>query len=177
MSIMLLYTYISIKIIKDEPTFHDAVLECDIDKWLNMIDICTCTIKKTIIKTVISVANLLLHNKAILLPRACELFFDFYGVAYDSDMGATTSIDLRLDLDDQEVKFSSCWMLNQILIYLSPYMLYKCIIKKYGIFYITKVVIYLQLYHIVCEHQLIGKMSLNLLKLVIMQLKYLRNTP
>ena len=45
---------------------------------------------------------------------------------------ATSTAELRLELED-EVKFSSQWMLNQLLSYLSPYMLYKCIIKKYGI--------------------------------------------
>ena len=52
-----------------------------------------------------------------------------YGVSHS---GSIASVELNLEVGDSTVKFSSRWMLNQLIIYLHPYMEYKCVHRKYG---------------------------------------------
>ena len=51
-----------------------------------------------------------------------------YGVSHS---GSIASVELNMEVGDSTVKFSSRWMLNQLIIYLDPYMEYKCVHRKY----------------------------------------------
>ena len=127
-------THLSIiKSLNEAPTFYDETLKYDIQKWQDAS--CGMTngnVSNAVLKTVILLANLFLENKALLLPKACKIFLEFYGLEIENSY-SVTSVELQLDTEDGTVKFSSRWMLTQLLVYLSPYMLYKCVIRKYGI--------------------------------------------
>ena len=49
-----------------------------------------------------------------------------------SHTSSIKSVDLDLDVGDSIIKFSSRWVLNQLMLYLNPYMECRCIHKKFG---------------------------------------------
>ena len=72
----------------------------------------------------------MLKGKAILLPQVSQIFLD----SYTARSGSTVSSqqELELHVGDSVVKFSSKWLLHQLIIHLNPYIEYKCVHKKYG---------------------------------------------
>ena len=88
-------------------------------------DVLTCAI----LHVVLAVSDHLLLEKAILLPQACKLFLDSHGVSHTSSI---KSVDLDLDVGDSIIKLSSRWVLNQLMLYLNPYMECRCIHMKFG---------------------------------------------
>jgi len=63
----------------------------------------------------------------VLLSWTCKVFLEAYWLA---DADSVNSVDLSLELGESIVKFSSKWLLNQLIIYLQPYLIYKCVHKK-----------------------------------------------
>ena len=59
-------------------------------------------------------------RRALLLPQCVTVFLGSYPPAKDND-------DLYLELGDGIIKFSSRWLLHQLITYLQPYMNYKCV--------------------------------------------------
>ena len=100
-------------------------LQASICQWkLKMEDKATDKLTKAVLRTVIFVAKVLQQEKALLLPKVVSVFMDIYS---PEDKG-----ELYLELAEGDIKFSAKWLLKQLIIYLQPYMNYRCIIKKTG---------------------------------------------
>ena len=105
----------------------DEALQKDIQTWtLIYRDTTTDMLTKSILKAVLVVADHLMQQRAVLLPNISQVFLEEYGGPL---MGA---VDLILEVGDCTVKFSSRWLLHQLIIYLHAYMSYKCEHKKFG---------------------------------------------
>ena len=92
-------------------------------------DYSTDLLTKAVLKAVLHVSEHLLHQKAVLLPDVCHDFLEAFGITH---YGGIASVDLRLEMGDSTVQFSSRWLLHQLIIYLHPYLQYKCIHMKFG---------------------------------------------
>ena len=114
-----------IKNLEEQKIGSDQQLQEDIDFWSGKYNNTTEEPTRSTLHTVITVANYLLQNRALLLPVSSKLFIS----SYSSDSSQT---DINLDLGDYTIKFSSRWLLNQLIVYLHTYMDYKCIHRKYG---------------------------------------------
>lgn len=84
----------------------------------------TDEVTKAILTTVLFVAQKLLEERALLLPQAVTVFLDNYP--------HSSSPDLHLELEYGRVRFSPRWLLNQLILYLQPFMNFKCIIRRLG---------------------------------------------
>ena len=82
-----------------------------------------------VVKAALFVAEQLLQQKAVLLPQASQVFLQAYGVNH---IGGIKSVELNLEVGEGAVQFCSRWLLNQLIVYLSPYMSYKCVHMKFG---------------------------------------------
>ena len=103
-----------------EPKNSNEHLRANMDIWrVKYNDENTDVLTRAILHVVLVVSDHLLLEKAILLPQACKLFLDSYGVSHTSSI---KSVDLDLDVGDSIIKFSSRWVLNQLMLYLNPYM-------------------------------------------------------
>ena len=61
---------------------YEESMKQDMEKWHDILNSSTCDLTtQAILMTVTSVANSLLDNKALLLPKVCEIFLEFYGIA------------------------------------------------------------------------------------------------
>ena len=115
-----------VSIMKNTNSFDEA-LQKDIQTWtLIYRDTTTDTLTKSILKAVLVVADHLLQQRAVLLPNISQVFLEEYGGPL---MGA---VDLILEVGDCTVKFSSQWLLHQLIICLHAYMSYKCEHRKFG---------------------------------------------
>ncbi len=72
------------------------------------------------------VGNELLNQKAIVLPRVSKLFTEKYGS--DGDM-----YNMYIEINDTTIKYTSKWLLEQLILLLGVHMDYKCIHKKFGV--------------------------------------------
>ena len=84
----------------------------------------TDLLTKAVLKAVLHVSEHLLHQKAVLLPDVCHAFLEAFGITH---YGCIASVDPCLEMGDSTVQFSSRWLLHQLIIYLHPYLQYKCI--------------------------------------------------
>jgi len=75
------------------------------------------------------VAENLIHQKAVLLPWVCQVFLDAY---LQVPEGSKSTPSPTLEVGESTVKFSSRWLLNQLISHLNQHMSYKCIHKKFG---------------------------------------------
>ena len=75
--------------------------------------------------TAIYVANHLLMQQALLLPHVSALFLQLYGTASDQSPNVETG--------ESTIKYSSRWLLTQLILYLGIHMEYKCVHKKFGV--------------------------------------------
>ena len=109
----------------------DDALQADIKKW-NTITHSeeTNSLNKAILSAVIFVAENLVSQKATLLPVVCHVFLSSY--CDTQPAGSIKSIELILEVGEGSVKFTSSWLLNQLILYLNPYMSYKCVHMKFG---------------------------------------------
>lgn len=105
-----------------------ARLQNDIELWRYELSNTEDRLKVAELETVLHVAKNLQHQEAILLPTASAVFLDSYCGAgqWSSD------VPVVLEMSDSTVKFSHKWLLHLLIIYLQPYMQYKCVIKKIG---------------------------------------------
>ena len=74
-------------------------------------------------------AEHLIHQKAVLLPWVCNVFLDTHSQALAGSKPTPSPI---LEVGESTVKFSSRWLLNQLILYLNQHMSYKCIHKRFG---------------------------------------------
>ena len=78
------------------------------------------------LQSAIYVAEQLLQNKAILLPRVCANFLKVYS-------SLTKSNDQPyLNVEETTIKFSARWLLQKLVMHLKQHLSFKCIHKKYG---------------------------------------------
>ena len=103
-----------------------ANLQSDIELWKTTlaggnID----EVTRALLKTVLVVAKLLQHEKALLLPQAAAVFREHYSPDNDDD-------DVYLEVRDGTVKFSARWLMNQLITHLQPYMGYRCVVDRLG---------------------------------------------
>lgn len=82
-----------------------------------------------VLKTVQHVANNLLQERALLLPLVCLVFLKMYGVHHADSI---QSLNLEIDTGKSRVKFSSRWLLNQLILHLNPFMSFKCVHMRVG---------------------------------------------
>ena len=68
----------------------------------------------------------LCQDRAVLLPHAVSVFLEKY------TRTVPDANDLDLDLGEDKIKFSSRWLLHQLIIHLQPYIHFECIVKKLG---------------------------------------------
>ena len=100
-------------------------LKSDILIWKQKIkDENTNELTRAILAAVIFVADKLRQDRAVLLPHAVSVFLEKYTCT------APDANDLDLDLGEDKIKFSSRWLLHQLIIHLQPYMHFECIVKK-----------------------------------------------
>ncbi|SMN12415.1 hypothetical protein SPBRAN_865 [uncultured Candidatus Thioglobus sp.] len=99
-------------------------LKSDITEWNEKLaDENTNELTRAILATVLFVGKKIQKDRAILLPHAVTVFLENY--SHDDD-------DFYLELGDGRVKFSSRWLLHQLIIHLQPYIKFKCVVKKLG---------------------------------------------
>ena len=91
-----------------------------------MSDSSTDKLTKTVLHTALHVAHELLHQGAVLLPHVFQVFLHKCG---HSTLGTEEEI---LEGSEGTIKFSSCWLLKQLIIYLCNHMDYKCVHKRFG---------------------------------------------
>ena len=68
-------------------------------------------------------------QKALLLPWVCQVFLDVYGIQPSED---TNTVQVTLDVGGSSVKFTSSWLIHQLITHLDDYMMHKCVHKKLG---------------------------------------------
>ena len=73
------------------------------------------------------VANEIYNQRAMLLPQASKIFLKEYGTDID-DM-----YNVYIEFNKTSIKYSSKWLLKQLIIILGAHLSYKCIHKKFGI--------------------------------------------
>ena len=103
------------------------------EQLMDLIEIWKCklacedinAVDNAIFHAVLHVANEILHLRAVLLPCVCNLFIAAYS--------ANDEQDINLEVGEGTVKFTSRWLLNQIILHLETFIKYKCIHKKFGI--------------------------------------------
>ena len=105
----------------------DSSLQQNIKAWKNTND-GTDLLTSAVLSAVLFVAENLIQRKAVLLPWACQIFLQ----AYCNDQTGSTSTQLTLEVGESSVRFTSQWLLNQLILHLNQYMLYKCMHKKFG---------------------------------------------
>ena len=114
-------------------TGTDDMLKHDIEKWVNKYnEPNTNNVTTAILAAVIYVANELLVQKAVSLPWACHVFWESYN-DHHAYIDSIKSVKLILEFDESVVTFSSRWLLDQLIVYLNCYMLYKRVHMKFGI--------------------------------------------
>lgn len=108
----------------------DEMLTNDIQGWEDSVKSPNNNkLTKAILASVIFVAWHLLPQKAVLLPRVCQVFLETYGVQSEGDI---KSIQVTLEVEESSVMFSSRWLLHQLIAYLDVYMMHKCVHMKFG---------------------------------------------
>ena len=113
-----------------KPNGSDEMLQKSIKEWeATKEDSKTDHLTKAIVSSVIYVAQHLLVQKALLLPWVCQVFLDVYGIQPSED---TNTVQVTLDVGDSSVKFTSRWLLHQLITHLDGYMIHKCVHKKLG---------------------------------------------
>ena len=116
-----------VEALKAEQCTSDNALRKSMSIWdVKLNDPTTDALTKATLRAVLYLSEQFLQQKAVLLPQVC---LDAYGVSHS---GSIVSVELNPEVGDSLVKFSSRWLLHQLIIYLHPYMEYKCVHKKYG---------------------------------------------
>ena len=111
---------------RSEVITSNELLESQISTWEHELSNNTnmSQLTKAILTTVVYVAKQLLPQHALLLPQASIVFLEEYQ--------SSLSEDVHLEVGEGMIRFTSHWLLNQLLIYMHQYMSYKCVHKKFG---------------------------------------------
>ena len=82
-------------------------------------------VTRATLKSVLFVANEVLQERAVLLPSVCRRFLEIYSDEVEVREGL-------MEVGESMVKFSSRWLLSQLLKHLSAHIDYKCVHRKFG---------------------------------------------
>lgn len=87
----------------------------------------TTHLTRAVLGTVLSVAKQLQQDRALLLPKAVAVFIHSYAPGDDK-----TIENLHLEVGENTIKFGSRWLMSQLIMYLQPFMDYKCVVRRLG---------------------------------------------
>ncbi len=106
----------------------------------------TNKLTKSILSAVITVAKCLTQEKAILLSTACKAFLETYCEETYLVTACSTS-DVNIETGFSITKFTSRWMLHQLILHLKQHLSFKCVHKKSEQYYTKLMVIFWLVYH------------------------------
>lgn len=102
-----------------------------INHWLQeQNDINTSEVTKSVLEAVVFVANHLRQDKALLLSAASTVFAEHY--TRETLTCSISSLSLTIETEESTLKFSSRWLLNNLIIHLNNFLNFKCIHQRYG---------------------------------------------
>lgn len=84
----------------------------------------TDRLTKCILHIVTYLARVLLENQAVLLPHLSRMFLSLYT--------SSSSEECIIDTEEGSVKFSSKWLLKQVLVHLHHHLAFRCVHRRYG---------------------------------------------
>ena len=91
-----------------------------------MCDSATDKLTRSVLHTASYVARELLNQRAVLLPHVSRVFLCAYDhCGLDSD-------EQILEGRENTIKFSSRWLLKQLIMHLCKHMEHKCVHKRFG---------------------------------------------
>lgn len=93
---------------------------------------------KTILLTVVFVAQQLINDKALLLTTASFFFLQEY--TGETQIDSIASVELEIDTGNSTVKFTSRWLLHQLISHLHKFMECNVYISVTELSYIKRVV-------------------------------------
>lgn len=93
----------------------------------------TAKVLKGILCTVIYVGKEIMHERAVLLPHASQVFLTAY--ADNSDILQTVH---QLELGEGAVKYTRKWLFHQIILHLDKFVSHTCAHKKFGMILFRK---------------------------------------
>ena len=112
---------------KEQGKSSDMELNDLIAIWeYKMCDSDTDKLTRTVLYTALYVARELLNQRALLLPHVSRIFLSTYGHS------TPESDEQILEGREGTIKFSSCWLLKQLIMHLCTHMEYRCVHKKFG---------------------------------------------
>ena len=112
---------------KDNETCDSKKLMQLMESWkITIANDATDAITKAILHTVLYVADEIMHERAVLLPRASQVFLAVY-----TENSACQTVHV-LEVGEGTIKYTTQWLLNQIILHLEPFINYRCIHKKFG---------------------------------------------
>ncbi len=115
--------------IESESQTPDNVLQNRIDIWeYKLSQDNTDELTQAVLQAVLFVAKELASQRAVLLPVVSQVFLNAYKPS-DTDQ---TADEVYLDVGEGTIKYSSRWLLNQLIVYLQDLMSYKCVHKRFG---------------------------------------------
>ena len=68
-----------------------------------------------------------MHQRAVLLPSVSKVFL----AAYTTDSETDSNVHV-LEVGEGTVKYTTRWLLNQIILHLQSFINYKCVHTKFG---------------------------------------------
>lgn len=109
-------------------TYDDNKLMQLVESWkVTLADEVTDVVTRATLHTVLYVADEIMHERAVLLPRASQVFIAVY--TENSEQSQTEYV---LEIGEGTVNYTTRWLLNQIILHLEPFITYKCVHKKFG---------------------------------------------
>ena len=122
-----------IKSREEQDVSSDVGLNDLIGIWeCKVCDSDTDKLTRTVLHTALYVARELLNQRAVLLPGVSRTFLLTYGHSLSE------SDEQILEGGEDTIKFSSRWLLRQLIMHLCNHMDYKCIHKKFGTMFFRK---------------------------------------
>ena len=109
----------------------DNVLHDNIKIWeykLSQED--TDKLTKAVLQAVLYVAKELANQQAVLLPVFSQVFLDTYEPNQPDE--SSSQVHVHLDVGEGTIKYSTQWLLNQLIAHLQQHASYKCNHKRFG---------------------------------------------
>ena len=97
----------------------DSQLTSLIEHWkVTIASEVTDTVTKATLHAVVHVANEITHERAVLLSRVSQVFLTSYTEDGDSETDRNV---LVLEVGEGTVKYTTRWLLNQLILHLQPH--------------------------------------------------------
>ena len=99
-----------------------------IDTWkMALTDEKITAVTQATLHAVLYVADEIMHQRAVLLPSVSIVFL----AAYTTDSETDSNVHV-LAVGEGTVKYTTRWLLNQIILHLQSFINYKCVHRKFG---------------------------------------------